>query len=183
MGVFRIIVLVFVFSIPVITTAQIAPPGCYCKESSLFTVSSTDIISTIGLGLRYSPQPCSTAFGQEDGTNCVVCLCTDEFNDAGIFQIQQKKIFKMVATNTYDFVSCSDVINPNETELFCGPCGDGQLSNSCETFVTPDTGSPTDPVISTIPTMGEWSLIILCTLLLIFSIVAIKSTFYSTRTV
>ncbi len=119
--------------------------------------------------------PCQTAFGQADGTNCVACACTDDFNDNGLYMIQDKALFQETTSGNYAFVECADVIETDEDLLFCGPCPFSQVSNNCDTFVSP--GPDTAPTVNqTVPTMGEWGLMSLGLLLLIFGVNAVRQT-------
>ena len=160
-------------------SAQFVGPGCYCLDGALFTADATVSSLPIGsVGSRYSTLPCQAAFAQADGTNCVACACTDEFNDNAIDMIQDKALFEETATpGTYTMVACADVIESDEELLFCGPCPFSQVGNACDTFVAP--GPDTDPTVAqTVPTMGEWAIISLGILLLIISISSFKSVVY-----
>jgi len=86
--------------------------------------------------------------------------------------IQNKVLFQETSPGQYSLGACSDVIETDEELLFCGPCPFSQLSNECDTFVSPDPGTD---VAQTVPTMGEWALICLGILLLIISISSFRS--------
>jgi len=160
-----------------VSAAQGVIPGCYCVDGQLQTVEAGEFLSSIVAGTRYSAQPCQTAFGQPDGTNCTACSCTDDFNDAGFFQIQNKNLFTGTPSTGFAFTTCDGIIESDETLLFCGPCPGGQTGNLCEDFIAPDIDPPVDMMedAATIPTMGQWSLIILSIGLLIISVVTLRS--------
>lgn len=166
-----IAVISYLFSTPL--SAQFVGPGCYCMDGALYTADASVTSLPIGsVARRYSAMPCQNTFGQADGTNCVACACTDDFNDNALLMIQNKALFQETTPGEFDLVACEDVIDTNETLLFCGPCPIAQIANDCSTFVTPDT-DPT--VVNTVPAMGEWALICLGILLLIISICSFKT--------